>query len=103
MKKGRPGFQLQVICPPGYKKGLSEILFAETTTIGLRYRSENRITLPREIVSVNTPWGKLKAKQVQTPSGSELYPEYEECVKVAKENDIPLKKVYQAILKENNQ
>jgi len=97
VKKGRPGFQLQVICPQHLAYEIKTTLFTETTSIGLRFRRENRYTLPRETVQVNTAWGKLAAKKVVSPSGIQIYPEYEECRKIAKEYKIPLQKVYDAV------
>lgn len=97
MKKGRPGFGLQVIAPLHLALNLKEIIFSETPAIGLRYRRESRQTLSREIVEVETPWGKLAAKQVITPKGAQIYPEYEECRKIALAHNIPLREVYAAI------
>ncbi len=94
MKKGRSGFMLQVISPLHLSIDLREIIFCETTSIGLRHRREERHTLPREHVELETPWGKLAAKKVVTPRGEVLYPEYEECRRVALENDVPLQRVY---------
>lgn len=97
MKKGRPGFRLQVISPLHLSLELRETIFCETTAIGLRYRREDRHTLPREQVVVDTPWGKLQAKKVITPRGEMLYPEYEECRRVALKNDVPLQQVYDLV------
>ncbi len=101
MKKGRPGFRLQVICKSQDSKELSQIILSETTAIGLRYRTEKRITLPRKIVTIKTSLGEIKAKQVETPKGSMIYPEYEECLKVAEKHNIPLQQVYRAVMQEN--
>ncbi len=97
VKKGRPGFQLQVICPPHLTHDIMNILFQETTTIGVRFRKENRQTLPREIIQVNTPWGVLAAKKVVTSGGVRIYPEYEECRRIAEKHNVPLQKVYDAV------
>jgi uncharacterized protein (DUF111 family) len=69
----------------------------ETTSIGLRFRREKRITLPRKKGMVNTLWGKVMVQRVETPSGAVLYPEYEDCRRVASEYKIPLKDVYAAV------
>ncbi|MDW7771587.1 MAG: nickel pincer cofactor biosynthesis protein LarC [Desulfobulbaceae bacterium] len=97
MKKGRPGFTLKVICDPAHVSLLRKVIFSETSAIGLRYHSEERMTLPREIVTVATPWGPVKAKKIETDSGYVVTPEYEECRRLAKENNIPLRSVYQAV------
>lgn len=96
-KKGRPGYQLQVICKPYDNIPLQNILLAETSAIGLRFRQESRRTLPRETVIVTSPWGALAAKKVMTPRGAVLYPEYEECRRVAVEHSCSIDDVYRAV------
>lgn len=97
MKKGRPGFLLRVISEPSQAWELKKIILSETTAIGLRYRLEKRMTLPRRKIIIPSPWGELQAKQVETPTGTVVYPEYEECCRVARENEIPLHSVYAEI------
>jgi uncharacterized protein (TIGR00299 family) protein len=96
-KKGRPGFHLQVICAPATSNVLQNTLLSETTAIGLRFRQELRKTLPREMITITTPWGKAMAKKVETPRGSVIYPEYEECRRIAEEHKISLDEVYRAV------
>ncbi len=97
MKKGRPGFTLQVISPPANAHPLKQTILAHTTAIGLRFRREERQTLPRQIITVTTRWGKIKAKKVLTPTGWVVHPEYEECHKVALRYDVPLSEVYNEV------
>ena len=97
MKKGRPGFTLQVISPPAFAHLLKDIILSETTAIGLRFRTESRRTLQREKVAVMTTWGEIWAKKVHTPTGTVIYPEYEECRKIACQHKIPLKEVYNEV------
>jgi pyridinium-3,5-bisthiocarboxylic acid mononucleotide nickel chelatase len=97
MKKGRPGFLLRVLAEPAIRRAVTTVLFTETTTIGLRLRREQRITLPREIVTVPTPWGELTAKKITTPVGTVIAPEYEICRQVAATHSVPLQTVYAAI------
>jgi len=97
MKKGRPGFKLQVISDPVCSFELKNIILSETSAIGLRYRFENRQTLQRQMVSVTTQWGEIQAKEVNTPAGKVRYPEYEECRKLAEKHRIPLQTVYNEI------
>lgn len=99
MKKGRPGFSLQVISSPASAHLLKDIILSETTAIGLRFRKESRRTLQREKIEVMTRWGKMAAKKVQTPTGSVIYPEYEECRKIALEFNVPLQEVYSEVKK----
>jgi pyridinium-3,5-bisthiocarboxylic acid mononucleotide nickel chelatase len=102
MKKGRPGFLLRVISEPASRHGLATILFSETSTIGLRLRREQRLTLPRQTIMVITPWGELAAKQITTPTGTIITPEYEICRAVAEAHGIPLQEVYTAILRSSS-
>ncbi len=97
MKKGRPGQLLRVICEPVRGLELKQIILSETTAIGVRFRKEERMTLPREKIMVSTPWGEIVAKKVHTPEGTVIYPEYEACREVAEKNQIPLARVYRSI------
>jgi len=97
MKKGRPGQLLRVIANPAHALELKQTILSETTSLGLRYRKEERMTLQREAITISTPWGEIVAKQVQTPKGTVIYPEYEACRKVAEEQKIPLAQVYHAV------
>jgi uncharacterized protein (TIGR00299 family) protein len=97
MKKGRPGFTLQVISPPAYAHLLKDIILSETTGIGLRFRTESRRTLQREKIAVMTKWGEIMAKKVCTPTGTVIYPEYEECRKIACRFKVPLQNVYHEV------
>lgn len=97
MKKGRPGQQLRVICHPAHGLQLKQTILSETTAIGLRFRTEARLTLEREQITVETPWGKVAAKKVQTPAGPVIYPEYEACKQIAESAQVPLQQVYRAV------
>jgi hypothetical protein len=98
MKKGRPGFCLRVIARFQDSPKLKEIILTETSAIGLRYRTEQRLTLPRTFVEVNTRWGRVTAKKVETANGSKIYPEYESCRRVAEKQSLPLDTVYREVL-----
>ncbi len=103
MKKNRPGIQVEVIGRPETKDHLAEILFKESTTIGIRYRYSQRKILKREETTVETPWGSLKAKKIIRPDGSSfIQPEFESCKKIAQEQGIPIKDVYTQILSVNS-
>lgn len=97
MKKGRPGFLLRVIGEMAYRPALSDLIFRETSAIGMRLHREDRLTLPRKIVTIATPWGNVPAKEISTPEGSFTTPEYEACRKVALMHQIPLQAVYAAV------
>jgi uncharacterized protein (TIGR00299 family) protein len=94
MKKGRPGHLVQVICEQAAVSDLQAKLLAETSTIGLRYHRQHRITLPREQILVETCWGPVQAKRIVAPHGTVITPEYEDCRRLARENKLPLREVY---------
>ena len=95
MKKGRPAYRLTVACRKEDIEKLQTIIFRETTTIGIRYRYEQRNVLPREKVEVETEYGVVQAKQVKLGEETYTYPEYESLKKIAEEKNIPLKDLYQ--------
>lgn len=98
MKKGRPGFLLQVIADSAHAATLKTLLLTETSAIGLRFYRAQRMTLPRNIVTLTTPWGKVRGKQVELPDGSiRVKPEYEDCARLAAEHGIPLQEIYAAV------
>jgi len=98
MKKNRPGVLLSVICEPGKVGELEAILFRETGTFGVRRTSATRAKLQREVVTVQTPWGSVKAKRGWRSDGFEvLTPEFEDCARIAREHNVPLRDVYAAV------
>ncbi len=97
MKKNRPAYRLTVCSRKADINILQNIIFKETTTIGIRYRYEYRTELKREIIEIDTKYGKIKAKKVTNNNEEYIYPEYESIKKVAEENDIPLKEMYKLI------
>lgn len=94
MKKNRPAYKLTVICRIEDFEKMQNIILKETTTIGIRYREEKRIELEREIIDVDTKYGKVKAKKVSHNGEEYIYPEYESMRELAKRNNIPLKELY---------
>ena len=94
MKKGRPGFMLQVISDPSHTWEIKKCILSETTSIGLRFHRMMRWTLPRETGTIETCFGKVGVKKVETPNGPVLYPEYEKCRKTAERHQVPLRDVY---------
>lgn len=100
MKKGRPGFQLQVLADPAHGLEIKQCILSETTAIGLRFRTEQRLTLAREQIKVKTRWGMIEAKKVTTPTGPVIRPEHEDCRRVAKEKNIPLLEVYNEVIRQ---
>ena len=94
MKKNRPAYRLTVACKRKDIYKLQNIIFKETTTIGIRYRFEYRTELSREITEINTKYGKLKVKKVNSNGEEYIYPEYESIKEIAEKNNIPLKELY---------
>ena len=99
MKKGRPGILVTVLCPPERREGLEEILFAETTTLGVRRQEWARSVLERETVAVKTPYGEVRVKVGRR--GGKVYnaqPEFEDCQRAAEASGAPVKEVWSAAL-----
>jgi uncharacterized protein (TIGR00299 family) protein len=100
MKKNRPGILLSVICEPAKVPELEAVLFRETATFGVRRHTAERTKLRREAVTVQTPWGPVKAKRGWRSDGFEVVtPEYDDCARVAREHSVPLRDVYAAVRK----
>ena len=98
MKKGRPGLLVTVIATPGTESELEAILFREMGTFGVRRHTAARTKLQRESISVETPWGPVKAKRGRRADGFEIVtPEYEDCARLARERGIPLRTIYDAL------
>ncbi len=96
-KKGRPAWQLQVIAAPEDVDRLEAIIFAETTTIGIRRWSCERTVLERREETVATPWGPVRRKIVTLPDGTERSaPEYEDARAIAQRENLPLQRVMDA-------
>ncbi len=97
MKKNRPGIALTVLCEPLAVEQIEAILFAETTTLGVRRWPVNRRRLDRRPHSVSTPWGAVEGKLSMMPGRSPTFsPEYESCRRVAMEHRIALRVVMEA-------
>jgi pyridinium-3,5-bisthiocarboxylic acid mononucleotide nickel chelatase len=98
MKKNRPGVMLQVLCEQMMITRMKEILFAETTTLGIRYYPLSVHRLARTFYHVQTEWGDVTVKQgLHNGEIVQSAPEYEDCRKIAKDKNIPLKEVYQRV------
>jgi pyridinium-3,5-bisthiocarboxylic acid mononucleotide nickel chelatase len=96
MKKNRPGTLLTVLCKPEDANKLTQLLFSETTTLGIRRRDEMRLTLARRWESVDTPWGEVRIKIASMNGTVTNYaPEYEDCRRIAAEHHVALKTVIQ--------
>lgn len=99
MKKNRPATLLSVICEPAMVEKLSNIIFEETTSIGVRIDTRKRICLEREIVKVETGYGPISLK-IARRNGEilNIQPEYEDCKAAAQKHNVPLKRVRDAAM-----
>jgi hypothetical protein len=97
MKKNRPGMMVSVLCDEARIPQMEEILFRETTTLGIRRHAVSRHKLKREAITVETPFGPIKGKlgwiNGRPPAFS---PEYDDCARIAAASGVPLRDVYQA-------
>jgi hypothetical protein len=100
MKKNRPAMLLTVLCYPEDAQRLTQLIFAETTTIGVRTRQEQRTRLARRHLSVTTKWGEVRMKLANLNGSISNYaPEYEDCRLIAEQQRVPLKMVIQEAMK----
>ena len=94
MKKNRPGTLVTVVAPPGRREALSDILFRESTTIGLRVTETERERLEREAVVVETPVGSVRIKVARRDGAiRNAAPEFEDCARLAAEQRLSIKEV----------
>ncbi|MDN5293498.1 MAG: pyridinium-3,5-bisthiocarboxylic acid mononucleotide nickel chelatase [Eubacteriales bacterium] len=100
MKKGRPGYALRVLARPGDESRLLANIFAETTTLGVRYRREERFCLPRKSEIVNTSLGPVRVKFSQRQGKTVPSPEFEDCLAISRQKNLPLIEVMRTIASE---
>jgi len=93
MKKNRPGNLLSVLCKNDLSEKLCDIIFSETSTAGIRFRSQERYILARSIKPVETEYGKIRVKILSLKDGIKIQPEYDDCAGAAQEYKVPLAKV----------
>jgi uncharacterized protein (DUF111 family) len=97
MKKNRPGVLLSILCRAEERSTLSELVFAETTTLGIRSYEVERQALLREIVAVETQYGTIDVKVAQLNGHiAKAMPEYEQCRQAARDANVPLRVVQEA-------
>ena len=101
MKKNRPAWVLNVICKEEDMEMLQNIIFEETTTIGIRYSIMERTILPRETRTLPTPWGEVQVKVCTLNGKEQLYPEYESVAQLSREKEIPFTEIYRYIVLAN--
>lgn len=99
MKKNRPAVKLTVLSPSEKTALLTDIVFRETSTIGCRIIEARKVMLPRHFEEVNTPWGTVRIKVAGREGDGALSfaPEYEDCLAIARRENIPLREVYRKV------
>ena len=99
MKKGRPGVLVTVIAPPDKREAIEELLFRETTTLGIRRQEWERTALERETATVDTAYGSVRVKIGRRASVVyNAWPEFEDCQRLAAEKGVAVKEVLAAAL-----
>ncbi|OZB98749.1 hypothetical protein CJP46_06315 [Paenibacillus sp. XY044] len=100
MKKNRPGTMLQLLCAKEKIDQMKEIIFRETTTLGIRYYPLTVHRLERMFTQVSTEWGAITVKMgIHNGETVQCAPEYEDCKRIAQANGIPIKIVYEQVWK----
>jgi uncharacterized protein (DUF111 family) len=103
MKKNRPGVKLSVICDAEQQKKFTELLLTYTSTFGVRYKLMDRDILDREFVEIQMKYGSVRCKIGRLNGATvKVEPEYEDCRRIAKEQSLPISKVYNEILEAVN-
>ena len=98
MKKNRPGWELTVICDEEHRSKMEEVIFAETTTIGIRRQEMERTVLTRESVTVKTGYGEIAVKISGEGAHRRIHPEYDQVAEAAARNGVPFGAVYDEVL-----
>ena len=99
MKKNRPGTRLEILCRPEDRDAMIQEILTQTTAIGVRYQTCGRALLHREPCQMDTVFGKVAAKKIRRPDGTDhLVPEYEALAEIARNQGIALKEVYADVL-----
>ena len=97
MKKNRPATLFRVLCKPDDVQAMTQIMFRETSTLGIREQSVARHALPRTIEHVTTPYGSVHVKVAKLGDGSvKSAPEYDDCRRLAAAHSVALREVYQS-------
>ena len=97
MKKGRPAWLLSVLTTADRRRDMERLIFRNTTTIGIRCFPAERTVLSRSTEKVSTAWGEADVKVCRYENETWCYPEYESAARIAREHDLPLKDVFDAI------
>jgi uncharacterized protein (TIGR00299 family) protein len=100
MKKNRPGTLVQVVCLPERREAMIARIFSETSSLGVRYDTLRRRALARRVETRDSPLGPVAVKRIVDPAGRTRWaPEYEDCRRIARQRNLPLREVYEALAK----
>ena len=99
MKKNRPAVKLSVICKEEHIDKLQQVIFKETTTIGIRMYKTNRVCMDRKWLTVSTKYDTIRVKKAEYNNIIKYSPEYEDCKLRAEQYKVPVQAVYQEALK----
>ena len=103
MKKARPASKLSVLCSPDKKQTMTETLLTHTTSLGVRSYEVDKTMLEREFSKIKTKYGEVTVKTaIYQGKHLKSKPEYEDCIQLARENDIPVQKIYEEISRQVN-
>ncbi|RKX18173.1 MAG: nickel pincer cofactor biosynthesis protein LarC [Candidatus Zixiibacteriota bacterium] len=97
MKKNRPGHLLTVLCKNDLSDKICDIIFSETSTAGIRFRSESRRTLDRREKVMATDFGSIRVKILKLKNQSKIQPEYDDCLHAARKHKVPLKEIMETV------
>jgi len=97
MKKGRPAIALSAMAAPHDEHAVARVMLAETTTIGVRVRTERRHILPRALATVATPYGPVRVKRSGTNGETRTRAEYDDLLRIARERNLPLPEVARVV------
>jgi len=104
MKKNRPGTLVQVLCKPDDRSAIIDRILSETTTTGVRFHTNQRMCLERNIVTISTEFGEIEVKRITELDGStRLVPEHEACKRIARDHGMPIQNVYDRIARTSRQ
>ncbi|MDE0505487.1 MAG: nickel pincer cofactor biosynthesis protein LarC, partial [Candidatus Poribacteria bacterium] len=100
MKKGRPATKLSLLVAPDLRESLTQVVLSETTTFGVRCHLVERSKLSRDFIEVQTRWGTVRAKRgYMDGEPIKTVPEYEDCKRIAEEQSVPFRQVYEEAMR----
>ncbi|KAI4444994.1 Pyridinium-3,5-bisthiocarboxylic acid mononucleotide nickel insertion protein [Eubacterium plexicaudatum ASF492] len=98
MKKNRPAYQLNVLCKEEDILKLEQIIFEQTTTIGIRRQRMERSILPRTIETIQTIYGNIQVKICKLHGKNQIYPEYESIKRICRDTGCSYPEIYRQLV-----